>query len=237
MVTRFYTHTATSTATGTLPSTIQSTQTITATFDAATVNRSMNTTVATGSQTDLSATKTGGGSSTVFHMTRFISDPLDMTSLSANTWTISIAGWCGSFLPFYPSQANKLIPSCVYVWRPSTGTKVGTVFDGLSSTTTNQTGNTSEFTSKVNFTGSAVSSMTQGDLLVYEAQTGTDFSTSQTWHYAYNGSTITTTDNTATSNHAAYLETPQTITFYTPPTTFDCTVTSKVVTNKIITKN
>lgn len=237
MVTRFYTHAASSTATGTLPTTKQSTQTVTTGFDAFTVNRSMDTIVSTGTQTDISATLAGAGSTTTFHMTRFISKPLDQTSIAANTWTISVACWSNSSLPFYPSRSNSLIPSCVYVWRPSTGAKIGTVFDGLSSTTTAQQGTTSERTSKVNFTGSAVTSMLTGDLLVYEAQTGTNVSSTNTLHYAFDGATINTTDNATVTNHAAYLETPENLTFFTPPTTIDCTVVSQVLTNKIITKN
>jgi hypothetical protein len=197
----------------------------------------MDTTISAGTQTDITAAKTGGGSTTKFYETRFISDPLDQTSIAANTWTISIATWCSSSSPFFPCNSSRFVPSCLYVWRPSTGAKIGTVFDSLSSTTTSQIGATTEMVAKVNFTGSAVSSMLTGDVLCFEALTATQVSSSFTWHYAFDGSVLNTSDNVAATNHASYVETPETLTFASAGSPSPTTVTSKVVTNKIITKH
>lgn len=234
MTTRFYLHSASSSVSGTLPSAQVSTMALTAQFDAFSVNRSMDTTISAGSQVDLTATKTNSSSTALMYMTRFLSSRINQTSISANTWTLNIACWANSSSPFYPSNTSHFVPSCLYVWRPSTGAVVGSaIFDGVSSTSTLQLGSTSERVSKVNFTGSAVT-IQSGDILVLEAWTASNVTSSQTWHYAYDGATINTSDNTSATNHAAYIETPENITF-TPPSIDATATTISNLTNKFIT--
>ena len=186
-------------------------------WDAYTVNRSMNTTIGT-AQTVLSKSESINTTNQNIYISRFVSTPINQTSIAANTWTLNIAVKCSSSNPYYPSYSTDFIPSCLYVWRPSSGTKVGTIFDGLSSTKTNQLGNLNEYVSVVNFTGSAVTGTQAGDIIVLEAMAGTNGfnqSGTYTFYYYFDGTTVNNTDNSATSNEAAYISTPENITFYT----------------------
>lgn len=234
--TRFYLHAASSGVGGTLPTTKQSTQTMTANFDAYTVNRIMDLTKASGTQTDITATKTAGGASTIFYMSRFVSDPLNESSIPAQTWTLNFASWASSTSMYYPCNSSGYIPSCLYVWRPSDGTKVGTIFDGLSAVTSAQIGHTTEYVSSVTFTGSAVANLQSGDVLCFEAMTASSTTSSWTYHYAFDGATINLVDNTAASNHAAFIETPEAVIFYTVSPPIDMTPNKVTITNKFITK-
>lgn len=232
MATRFYLHAAASAVGGTLPSSKRSTMTATSTFDAYSVNRVMDTSVGA-AQTDITATKTNAGTPRMY-MTRFISPNIDQTSIAANTWTMNIAAWASSSLPYYPASGSSgYIPACLYVWRPSTGAVVGNIFDGLSATGTANTGSSTEKSNKVTYTGSTLA-ITGGDCLVLEGWTATASTTSYTWHYAFDGTTVNTNDNAAVSNHASYIETPETLVFGLGGIT--ATSTGKVNTNKIIVK-
>jgi hypothetical protein len=235
MATRFYLHRALSTIPGTLPSTQQSVITTNQTFDAVTVNKSMDTTVSAVAQADITATKTPTANPSRNYMTRFISQPLGQTSIAANTWTNIIAGWASSSTPWYPSDSTAHNMSALMVWRPSSGTKIATIFDNTnSSNTTSQSGATTEKTSLFTYVGSAVATISIGDVLIFEQFVSSNTTSSTTFHYGYDGSTISTTDIATNTNLAAYLETPETLTF-TPPA-ITSTVTGKTNTNKRITK-
>lgn len=233
MTTRFYLHAASSTVSGTLPSTKQSTLATTRNFDVQTVNRIMDTTIGA-SQSDITASfSTTSGN---MYMSRFVSAPI-YSSPTAQTWTLNFAAWrtVGGGTFNYPAvQTTHLLPSSLYVWRPSTGALVGYIFDSNSATGTSNFGSaTTETTAIVTFTGSAVT-IVNGDVLCFEAMTFTSNTATQTTHYAYDGTTANTTDNTSVSNHASFIETPDTIAF--APTTIDCTVTTLSLQNKFITK-
>lgn len=188
------------------------------------------------SQYDLTAAKTNTSTTNRMYMTRFLSDSLNVASISANTWTFNISCWSSSSATYYPTETtfNYRIPSCLYVYRPSDGTVVGNVFDGMSASDTYAYGYSMQVCQVTTYTGSAVASVSPGDILVFEAWTSGSVSTSLTYHYAFDGATITTTDGSTVSNHASFLETPQTITFGVPAIT--ATSTGKVNTNKIIVK-
>ena len=220
MTTTFYLHATNSTVSGTLPLTKQSSQTYNGSIDSvSTSKRTMNTTIGT-AQTSLASASNAIGFATTGNLfvARFISAPIYQTSVAANTWNFSIAGKTTSVVDYHPNAGSGGVPVCLYVWRPSSGTKVGTIFDGLSSTKTNQLGNLNEYVSVVNFTGSAVTGTQAGDIIVLEAMAGTNGfnqSGTYTFYYYFDGTTVNNTDNSATSNEAAYISTPENITFYT----------------------
>ncbi len=234
IVTRFYFHQTTSSQSGTLPTTTQAARTKNNNIDALTTNKTMNTTISAVAQTDLSKTLTPTDPAFIY-ITRYISDPLGQTSLAANTWTLSIAAWASTALPWWPSNRTpQNIPGTLYIWRPSTGAKVSNVFDGNSSGTTSQGGTTTETTSVVTFTGVS-GTPAVGDVLIYESWgTVAGAASSLTLHYAHNGTTASSSDNVPASNFAAYLQTPENLTFATPAVDATATTISNL-TNKFIT--
>ena len=81
------------------------------------------------------------------------------------------------------------------------------------------------------FAGSLVSGVQDGDVLCFEVwfeitQAGANAYVDT---FYYDGTTVTTADNTTVSNHASFIETPQTLTFGAPSTPVDCTVTGKSI--------
>jgi hypothetical protein len=238
MATRLYLHKATSTNTGTLPSTKQSSKTTTGNLDAQTVNRSMDTTIGTSQQT-ISASVTTVGSISDAYITRFLSGPFN-TNITAQTWTINFAIASNSsqwtWIDSSSNGADGGFRVCAYVWRPSTGAKVANIFDGLTSAVSNTQvfGSYTEKSMHVTISGSAVT-VTNGDIIAIEFFDG---------HYTVLTSTDTlyldgTTVNTSTaypsvSNHASFIETPDTLTFVGGAIT--ATVTGKTNTNKFIKK-
>jgi hypothetical protein len=220
VVTRFYLHNTTNSTTG-LPTTKQSSTTTVANAQATTVNKNMTTTIGT-SQATISNAQGAGYS----YICRWISDIIAQTSLAANTWTFSFG-----YSDFWGSN-NSGIVVCIYVWRPSTTTKIGNVCDA----TVAQAFTTGETGYKLTVTGSAVSSITTNDVLCVEFLTNSSFS-GQTASFYYDGTTAVTTNNTSASSVAAYIETPETISLGSGGGgTIDATVTGKVNTNKIIVK-
>lgn len=177
---------------------------------------------------------------------RFISNPLDSgsTSISANTWTLNYAGENNSnniadVAPNITGGSNAPVHVTCYVWRPSTGAKVGNILDGSSA-------NVAKFTTTLHtersvattFSGVAVTGAI-GDVIIVELWFHIKNSSNTSgWgaSFYFDGTTETTTHGTAVTDHASFLETPQTLTFSTPaPSSIDATVTSSTITNKIIT--
>ena len=226
MATRFYLHDAVSTVSGTLPSTEQSTKTAVFNYEAQTTNRSMSTTIGTAQASKTFVNTTTRAANNTCYVTKFISTPINQAGIAANTWTYNFAVKTSltTTTDDYPTNdtAPKFIPICCYVWRPSTGAKVGNIFDGNSVTGTyfdvgNQnTGGstTSEVAEHGTFTGSAVATAAANDVIVLEAWISVWFSgaTSTTLSYFYDGTTTNTTNGAIVSNHAAFLETPENIT-------------------------
>lgn len=239
MATRLYFHAATSTVSGTLPSTEQSSRTSAQNVDAQTVNRSMNTSIGT-AQTSVTGTS-ANATDRIVYITKFISQPLVTTSISANTWTLNfaykIANSTNQTAPVREATGNpkyNVMPLTCYVWRPSTGAKVGNIIDADSAGTSgefhdcSQTG-TSELVEQGTFSGSAVTA-TAGDVIVLEAWIYSTDSTARAnainWYY--DGTTANTTNESVVSNHASFLESPQAITFSTGSNNIAKTLTETV---------
>lgn len=230
MTTTFYLHAASSTQSGTLPTTKQSTKSTVVNFDTQTVNRTMDTTIGT-SQLDMSITQAGSGG---YYVSRFISPPLNQTSIAANTWTQGFGYYCNSLTPIYPSDGSFKMTLCVYVWRPSTGAKIGTVVDTTNSGTNHTASSTTEKTVFVTYTGSAVAGVQSGDVLAMELLVTSNANSSFVYHACIDGTTTISADNASTSSAAAFISTPENITFTSASQ--DCTVTTLNLQNKFITK-
>lgn len=218
-MTKLYFHEATSILAGTLPSTVQSSLgTPNLLIDAATVNRSMDTAIGT-SQTFKGGASPGINGLNKVYFTRFCSRPLAMTSIASDTWNFAFADQEGNAAQNFPCSGTAAVSVTVYVWRPSTGTKVGNILDGNSNADFAEPSATA--TEKSNFgsfAGSAIASCNVGDIIcieVYFAFTQTSTSTG-TIRFYYDGGTETNNDNTTVSVHASYIETPaQTLNFLT----------------------
>lgn len=242
-MTRLYFHHATSTVSGTLPNSEQSSRALNFNFDAQSVNRSMDTTIGTAQQS-LTFNTTATRSDDFGYCTKFVSEPLDLTSVSANTWTYNFACLCNNvtvvtFFPVFAANARTIV-TC-YVWRPSTGAKVANIFDGNASNTYNDNGDlnqTNERSQHGTFSGSAVTCQA-GDVIVLEMWVvlSTGSSSSANVSVYYDGTTVTSSSGTVVTNHASYLETPQTLTFQAGGGAITMTeVASKTYSNKFITK-
>jgi hypothetical protein len=240
-----YLHAATSTVPGTLPNSEQSTKAINFNYDLQSVNRSMNITIGT-SQATLSFTSTAVRSDEFGYVTKFVSDQLDMTSITAQTWTWNFAAKQSNSAAInaYPtSSANDRVPIAVYVWRPGTGAKVGDIFDSNTTAATYyDTGfenNLNEVNQHGTFSGAAVTCQVN-DVIIVEAWVRLDqvSTSSSVLSFYYDGTTVNTSaSGTTVSNHASFLETPQTLTFVAGGAPIDMTQSAaKTYSNKFITK-
>jgi len=209
MATKLYLHNATSTVSGTLPSTVQSSLgTPAVSSDATTVNRSMDTTIGT-AQTSKALTSLAQTAAQVIYFTRFCSAPLNQTSIAANTWNWVAATSEASTTGNFPAANARNV---VYVWRPSSGTKVGNIFDGAGNNP--GAGTTTERAVVSTFSGSALT-VQVGDIICCELVFTVSQSTAvaRTMTVFYDGTAETNTDGTITSNQASYINTPETISF------------------------
>lgn len=216
-MTKLYFHNATSGVSGTLPSSIQAALgASTFSSDAATVNRSMNTTIGT-SQVIKSITATSGAQKMYF--TRFVSDVLtNNTTISANTWNYAIAFREALLTTNWPISGTGNSNMTVYVWRPSNGTKIGTILDSSTGVSLTEPNAANTIKSNFNtFSGSAVTALA-GDVICFELYVNPTLGGSAACDTYYDGTTETNNTNTTVSNHASYIETPQTIAFGPAPT-------------------
>ena len=211
--TRFYFHATTSGLSG-LPTAEQSS--LTAEFNlenSQTTNRTMNTTIGT-SQASIARAGTSTTSGIDVYVTRFVSAPLNMSSISANTWTYSFAAKSSASQGNFPvNGSNQSVRVCCYIWRPSTSTKIGTILDGNTASTVDEAASGVERGSTTTFSGLAVSNMQSGDVIIFEVWfLGTTTDSTITFTFYYDGATVTTTDGTV-SNHASFIETPEGLVF------------------------
>lgn len=215
MVTRFYFHAANSTVSGTLPSTEQNTAlTPTRNVDAQTVNRAMDTTIGTSStHTSLTHNTIASTATTTMYFTRFVSDPLGAQTISSGTWTLNFASSENNGAANFPgSGGSQTIPITCYVWRPSTGGKVGDILNGTSAAAFNEV--TGPAVNGGTFSGSSLA-IQDGDVLFFEfifTTTQTN-GTSRLIGIYFDGNTVNTTDDTSVTAQASFLEHPGTITF------------------------
>lgn len=215
MATRLFFRNTTN-GTGGLPTAEQSTQSSDKDAESQTTNRTLSTTKGV-SQIQLTLATLAASTVREYYFTRFVSAPLNMSSISANTWTYTIATLQSNNNADFPcSGANQPVWVNCYVWRPSTSTKVGTIRDGTTASTIDEFTANQEVYQVTTFSGSAVSSMVAGDVLVFEVwfNTTQDSATSYNVSFYYDGVTEGT-HGSGTSSAATYIETPQNLTFYT----------------------
>jgi len=214
MATRLYFRSATS-GLSNLPTTEQSALTASKSVDAATVNRTLSETIGTG-QTSLSMTTNAVSTLQTLYFGRFVSLALNMASLPAQTWTYNFATMQdSSFANFPTSSTNLPVYVCCYVWRPSTTSKLGNVLDGDSASAYDEIAGGSEKVGHGTFSGAAVNSMQDGDVLVFEVwfRITHNNATARNVSWYYDGTTANTVKNTTVSNHASFIESPQDFTF------------------------
>lgn len=193
----------------------------------------MNTTIGT-SQTSLANISLLFTAQKTYYCARFVSPKLGQTSITANTWTYSFATQQSNTQARFPLLSGNPVYLNIYVWRTSTQATLGTIVDGATANITYTAGTTERaFTTTI--TGSAVSSINTGDdVLVCEVwfkKTQGSAAGGYTQTFYFDGATENTTNNTAGSDHATFISTPETITFGAPPPV-DTTVTGKTLYNK-----
>lgn len=231
MATRLFLHHDTNSLSGTFPTTEQTSFTpINDSMEAQTVCRTMNTTKGTSQASISKSLSLSIGGTGIYH-TRFISEAINQTSITAQTWTINFASKTGNNGALHPGTCRPNI----YVWRPSTGAKVGTIVDANASTSfvVNQT---NEGVRHTTISGSAVTCQVN-DVIIFELLSidGNANGTFTCFTY-YDGATENTTQNASVSDHASFIETPQNIAFITGGGggEVDCTVTGKTIATKQI---
>ena len=227
-MTRFYFHVGSSGVSGTLPQAKQSSLTKAKGVDAETVNRAMDTS-AGASQTSLVLSSLNNTSTNSYYFTKFVSPVIYQTSVAANTWTYHFAVTESNTSANFPvTTNNKVSPICCYVWRPSDGSLVGYILNGSSAATLDEA-STSETARVLAFTGSLVSNVQYGDVIVFEVW----FTTTQGSATAYNDTwwydgTTTYADGAAASTCASYIETPETLQL-TQPQAIEKVLTTETV--------
>jgi hypothetical protein len=127
---------------------------------------------------------------------RFTSEPLASQTISANTWDYTLRNRLSN------SLANAYKAGSIYVWRPSTSSVVGYVYDSNAEIGTVWTNNFTNDSS--NITGSAVTA-TNGDVLVIEV-----------WYTSAQGKAKSYVVDIQ-YNVDGYIETPQDLTFFEAP--------------------
>ena len=238
-------HQASSAVSGTLPNSEQSAKAIEFSFESQAVNHSMDTTIGT-AQVQLDFVNTTARSDAFGYVSKWVSPNLNQTSVAANTWRWNFAAKLNNTAPTnaYPTPStNDRVPLCCYVWRPSTGAKVGDIFDGNTTAATywdlGFENITAETLQNGTFTGAAVTCQVN-DVIVVEAWVRYDgTSSSTTCSFMYDGTTVNTssTNPTTVTNHASFLETPENLSFVTGGAPIDMTQSAaKTYSNKFITK-
>lgn len=177
-----------------------------ASFESLSMNTSIGSSETSKTRTSLAQTADQDG-----YICRFTTTTLDVNqTISANTWTFSFAADSAN------ANANAFIRLSIYVWRPSSSSVVGYMWDSHSATTGETEWNDLEGNNNtVTVSGSSVSALA-GDVIVCEV-----------WYHAAQSKTTAYLNtfyfdgNTAggdSPNSASYLETPQNLTFGTPAT-------------------
>jgi hypothetical protein len=214
-MTKLYFHATANNATG-LPTSEQSSLTVDNNGDSASTNRTMNDTIGT-SQNSLACITTSTTSAQVEHFSRFVTRTFSNTSISANTWNYAFAVEQDNVNANFPcSSSGKAIWVSVYVWNPATQTKVGNIIDGVSNADFDEpSSSATEISVFGTFSGAAVNSIPSGCVIVYECmfQITMNSAAVRNLIFYYDGPTENNANGNTVSNHASYIETPQTITF------------------------
>lgn len=209
------------------------------TTDAASVSRSMTIEKGT-SETSFVVNGIAFNGTQSSWVTKFISPPLvNVTQINAVTWTSATAK--------KESSTNSNFGGmlfCLYVWRPSTNSKVGNnIYDasGEGGFAEPASANTQRL-GKGNLTyaggGAQVTGVENGDVLVLEVflRKSQTVATAyiDTWYYDGTNEHDGTSTGTTITDIASYIQTSQDLTFQSPEQ--DATSTAKEVINKFITK-
>lgn len=187
-------------------------------------------------QTSLALTSNATTSLQTYYFTRFVSPALSgVTSVDANTWTFNYAAKESNASANFPGTGTGFsIHITAYVWRPGTG-KVGNILDGNSNTDAREAATTTEQVGNVTFSGSLVSSVSNGDVICFEIifEITQAAATAYTDTFYYDGTVVNTTIPSVVTDQASFLETPQALVAGGGPVT--CTVTGKSIYNKTTT--
>lgn len=198
-------------------------------------------TISTGTSQTSVASGTNTSTDQIVYVTKFVSMPLTTTSIAANTWTLNFAfkiqNSTNQTCPVKEGATNPKysnLPVTIYIWRPSTGAKVGNIYDQDTPGTTGEfhdcskTG-TSELVEHGTLACSAVTAAA-GDVIVFEAWIYSTDTTTRALGNAwfYDGTVANTTNETIVSDHASFLETPQTLVFQGTNQNKTATVTETV---------
>jgi hypothetical protein len=233
MTTTFFFHATASPVAGTLPSTTQSGLTVTGSGgDAQTVNRSMDINIGA-SQTSIVKTSAANTSANHYYFTRFVSHPLSATTINSgsSSWSYNFAAQESNANANFPVTTSSVISSiCCYMWRPSTGTRVGFILNGSSSSSYAEA-TTSESALSGTFSGASVVIQT-GDVLcmeiIFTTTQGSSSNFTQTFYY--DGTTTS-----STSSNAAFLSTTQNLNFaYVVPIVDSVSVSEHLTVAKFI---
>ena len=219
MATRLYFHAATDGTSG-LPTTEQSSLTATVNIGSQADNHQMTTTIGA-SQTEISGI-TNNASAINVYFTKFVSPPLDQTSVAANTWTYNFSTMEDAIGCNFPVNGSGAIRVNCYVWRPSNQTTVGTILDGNTASNLSEPSADTQVAHHTTFTGAQVTGVQTNDVIIFEVWCAMDTSASgasEIVHWYYDGTTANTTNNATVSNHASFLETPENLTFSSQTTT------------------
>jgi hypothetical protein len=218
MPTRLYFHNATSGLAGTFPAGEQSAATANATATGAATMRVMDTNIGAG-QISLNFTTNASTAAQNYFLRTFVSPPLVGNQVvGGGTMILNAADQEAN------TNANFWINSCcVYVWRPSTGTKVGNVRDAAGTSLGGlepSAANTMQVTHITGITSSAVNAL-DGDVVICEIWTRTTASSATGYLclFQYDGTTINTTENATATNQASFLELTENLNF--TPSSFD----------------
>lgn len=210
MATRLYFHNAASTLVGTLPTNTQSATAATWTATGGTTLRTMDTTIGI-SQASLSGTSSASTAAQNGFLGYFASSPLSGTQTVGGGSIIFLSADDES-----NAQSNFWVNGLeIYVWRPSTGTKVGTVKAFGATSLGGLEGSTAEATNYITGITSTGISASTGDIVVIEVWSNftQGMATAYTENFYFDGTTTYTAENTATSSCASFVELTETLTF------------------------
>jgi len=201
----------------------------------------MNTTIGTSQAAHTSTSNVNTSTQTMF-WGKWVSEPLITTSIDANTWDYNFATLSSNLNMNFPVNGNnQSVRVCCYVWRPSTGAKVANICDTTTAATVDESSAASTEKNHVTtFSGSAVTAQSQ-DVIVFEAwficTPTASVSGGPTRSLYFDGTTENNTENTTVSNHASYIQTPQDLTFGSPPASTDMTnAFTQILVNKFLTR-
>lgn len=200
MATTLYFHNTSNPAAGTYPSGEQGGATATFTATGANTLKTMYPTIGTAQQSMTGTTSATTNSQNGF-LGFFVSPPLSgAQTVGGGSITLATASLEGStFANFNINSLN------IYVWRPSTGTKVGTVRDASGSSLGGAETGTTETTNYITGITSSAVSAADGDVIICEIWStfAQGMASGYTVTFYYDGTTAISSDGAAISSAAS----------------------------------